>query len=72
MNANVVSNEGLVVAEPSSFILRSGSKTVLASDGPGRNSIKLRSNHQYTAYVYGVSSFATWHFVQFSIVLLEV
>ncbi|KAF6764291.1 endo-beta-glucanase [Ephemerocybe angulata] len=49
VNSEVAWDEGMVVAEPDSFLLRPDSKSVLSSRGPGRKSFRLKSRHQYGA-----------------------
>ncbi|KAF5329983.1 hypothetical protein D9611_010461 [Ephemerocybe angulata] len=47
VNSEVAWEEGMIVAEPDSFLLRPDSKTVLSSRG--RKSFRLKSRHQYGA-----------------------
>lgn len=42
---------GLTVATANSFILRADDTTVLSPTGPGRNSVRIRSNNEYTTHV---------------------
>ncbi|KAG6336431.1 hypothetical protein ID866_2674, partial [Astraeus odoratus] len=42
---------GLTVATSNSFILRADDKTILSPNGPGRNSVRIRSNKAYTTHV---------------------
>ena len=41
----------LTVATSDSFILRADDTTVLSPTGPGRNSVRIRSNMAYTTHV---------------------
>ncbi len=42
---------GLTSATGDSFIMRADDTTVLTADGPGRNSIRISSNAQYSTHV---------------------
>lgn len=42
---------GLTVATANSFIMRADDTTVLSPTGPGRNSVRIRSNNEYTTHV---------------------
>jgi hypothetical protein len=41
----------LTYATSDTFIMRADDTTVLTSNGPGRNSVRIRSNNQYTQHV---------------------
>lgn len=41
----------LTFASDSNFILRTDDTTVLSTDGPGRNSVRIRSNNYYSTHV---------------------
>ena len=41
----------LTYATSNTFIIRADDTTVLSSGGPGRNSVRIRSNNQYTTHV---------------------
>ncbi|KAL4076578.1 glycoside hydrolase family 16 protein [Scleroderma yunnanense] len=47
-------NLGLTVATSDSFILRADDTTVLSPTGPGRNSVRIRSDKTYTTHVAAV------------------
>ncbi|KDR71891.1 hypothetical protein GALMADRAFT_102381 [Galerina marginata CBS 339.88] len=49
--------QNLTHATFNSFILRADSKTVLSADGPGRNSVRIRSKNTYTTHV------ANYHYI---------
>ena len=51
MDSTTAMQQNLTFASSDHFILRADSKTVLSASGPGRNSIRLRSNKQYTTSV---------------------
>ena len=41
----------LTYATSNTFIMRANDTTVLTSTGPGRNSVRIRTNNQYTTHV---------------------
>ena len=41
----------LTYATSNTFIMRADDTTVLTSTGPGRNSVRIRTNNQYTTHV---------------------
>ncbi len=43
--------KNLTYASGDTFIIRAGHTTVLTPSGPGRNSVRLMSNKQYTRHV---------------------
>jgi hypothetical protein len=51
VDAATAASNNLTSASADSFILRADSWTVLDPDGPGRNSFRIVSNHQYTTAV---------------------
>jgi hypothetical protein len=44
-------NLNLTYAASNTFIMRADDTTILSSSGPGRNSVRIRSNTQYTTHV---------------------
>ncbi|KAI6041497.1 glycoside hydrolase family 16 protein [Pisolithus marmoratus] len=42
---------GLAFATANSFVMRADDTTVLSPTGPGRNSVRIRSNNEYTTHV---------------------
>ncbi|KAA1476410.1 2 beta-glucan [Dentipellis sp. KUC8613] len=44
-------SQGLATVSGSNFILRADDTTVLSASGPGRNSVRLQSNKQYSTHV---------------------
>ncbi|KAJ7485746.1 laminarinase [Mycena latifolia] len=51
VNAATAANQNLTFASGSTFVVRADSKTVLTASGPGRNSVRLQSNKQFTTAV---------------------
>lgn len=51
VNASVALAEGLVRAHWNRFIVRADSRSVLTPDGPGRNSVRLKSKNTYETAV---------------------
>lgn len=51
VDSTTAMQQNLTFASSDHFILRADSKTILSASGPGRNSIRLRSNKQYTTSV---------------------
>ncbi|KAF5356762.1 hypothetical protein D9756_006725 [Leucocoprinus leucothites] len=51
VNAATAASQNLTFASGDSFVLRADSHTVLNPSGPGRNSVRLISNKQYTTSV---------------------
>ncbi|KAJ7807591.1 hypothetical protein B0H14DRAFT_2609494 [Mycena olivaceomarginata] len=50
-NAQTAASQNLTFASTNSFIVRADSKTVLNLNRPGRNSVRLQSNKQFTTAV---------------------
>ena len=51
VDSTTAMQQNLTFASNDHFILRADSKTVLSTSGPGRNSVRLQSNQQYTTSV---------------------
>jgi hypothetical protein len=51
VDKNTAESKGLVSYTENSFTLRADHTTKLPSDGPGRDSFRLRSNQTYTTHV---------------------
>ncbi|KAK7044432.1 putative laminarinase [Favolaschia claudopus] len=51
VNAQTAASQNLTFASGNTFVLRADSKTVLNPNGPGRNSVRLQSNQQFTTAV---------------------
>jgi hypothetical protein len=51
VDAGTAAGQNLTFASGDHFILRADSHTVLNPSGPGRNSVRLVSNKQYTTSV---------------------
>ncbi|KAF8155942.1 laminarinase [Crassisporium funariophilum] len=51
VDAGTASSQNLTFASGDHFVLRADSKKVLSASGPGRNSVRLQSNKQYTTSV---------------------
>ena len=51
VDRNTAEREGLVSYTENSFTLRADHTTKLSSDGPGRDSFRLRSNQTYSTHV---------------------
>ncbi|KAJ7599036.1 glycoside hydrolase family 16 protein [Mycena floridula] len=51
VDAGTAASQNLTFASSNSFILRSDFKKTLSASGPGRNSVRLQSNKQYTTSV---------------------
>lgn len=47
VNASVAFTEGLVQAHWNRFVMRADSHSVLTPDGPGQNSVRLKSKNAY-------------------------
>lgn len=41
----------LTYVASNTFVMRADDTTILSSNGPGRNSVRIRSNNQYTTHV---------------------
>ncbi|KAJ7275634.1 laminarinase [Mycena rebaudengoi] len=51
VNAATAASQNLTFASGNTFIVRADAKTTLSASGPGRNSVRLRSNKQFTTAV---------------------
>ncbi|KAF9469590.1 laminarinase [Collybia nuda] len=51
VNQATAQSQNLTFASSDSFILRADFKTTLSASGPGRNSVRIRSNKVYTTHV---------------------
>jgi flagellar assembly factor FliW len=51
VNSATSSSQNLTFATSDTFILRTDYKTVLDPNGPGRNSVRIRSKKTYTTHV---------------------
>lgn len=51
MNEDTALAQNLTFASDDHLIIRADHSTILQADGPGRNSVRLMSNKQYTTHV---------------------
>ncbi|KAF9567184.1 2 beta-glucanase [Agrocybe pediades] len=51
VSASTAKSQNLTYASGNTFIMRADYKTTLSSSGPGRNSVRMQSNNQYTTAV---------------------
>lgn len=51
VNAATAASQNLTFASSNTFILRADHMSVLSANGPGRNSVRIRSNKVYTTHV---------------------
>ena len=54
----------LTFASHNKFILRADDTTVLAPDGPGRNSVRLSSKNNYTTHVAVYATLSSCHSIE--------